>query len=137
MPWSAKAHELLRSQYAAVGAAGNASLPFVVSALEQAANCSPTSPKSGSVDAGPNPNPPISAKSAYGEQAAGRLNGDAAEMIGGLLTKYRDIRSNVGKFVSAYRQYCWSVASLDDLRLAPFHLLATEGQVHTHQKSAR
>jgi protein phosphatase len=100
MPWSAKAQELLRSQYAAVGAAGNASLPAVVSALEQ---------------------------------TVGRLIGDAAEMIGGLLTKYRDIGNNVGKFVSAYRQYCWSVESLDDLRLAPFHLLATEGSVHTHQ----
>ncbi|HWA96380.1 MAG TPA: polynucleotide kinase-phosphatase [Terracidiphilus sp.] len=37
------------------------------------------------------------------------------------LTKYRD----------AYRQYCWPVASIDDLKLAPFHLLATEGAVHT------
>ena len=37
MPWSAKAQELLRTQYAAVGAAGSASLPRAVSALEQAA----------------------------------------------------------------------------------------------------
>jgi protein phosphatase len=36
MPWSAKAQELLRSQYAAVGAAGRASLPRAVSALERA-----------------------------------------------------------------------------------------------------
>ena len=36
MPWSAKAQELLRSQYAAVGAAGNASLPHAVTLLEQA-----------------------------------------------------------------------------------------------------
>ena len=35
--------------------------------------------------------------------------------------------------MSAYRQYCWSVEYLDELRLAPFHLLATEGKVHTHQ----
>ena len=33
MPWSAKAQELLRSQYAAVGAAGRASLPKAVAAL--------------------------------------------------------------------------------------------------------
>jgi protein phosphatase len=32
--------------------------------------------------------------------------------------------------VAAYRCYCWPVASLDDLKLAPFHLLATEGRVH-------
>src|SRR5205807_2073653 len=37
MPWSAKAQELLRTQYAAVGAAGRASLPRAVAALEQAA----------------------------------------------------------------------------------------------------
>jgi protein phosphatase len=37
MPWSAKAQELLRQQYAAVGAASRASLPDAVAALEQAA----------------------------------------------------------------------------------------------------
>jgi protein phosphatase len=31
----------------------------------------------------------------------------------------------------AHRQYCWPVNSLTDLRLAPFHLLASEGSVHT------
>ena len=36
MPWSAKAQELLRQQYAAVGAAARAALPEVVAALEQA-----------------------------------------------------------------------------------------------------
>ena len=34
MPWSAKAQELLRQQYAAVGAAAQASLTEVVAALE-------------------------------------------------------------------------------------------------------
>jgi protein phosphatase len=33
--------------------------------------------------------------------------------------------------VTAYRQYCWTVETLTDLKLAPFHLLATEGHVHT------
>ena len=37
LPWSAKAEELLRSQYAAVGAAARAALPPAVAALEQAA----------------------------------------------------------------------------------------------------
>jgi len=36
MPWSAKAQELLRHQYAAVGAASRAALPQAVTALEQA-----------------------------------------------------------------------------------------------------
>lgn len=36
MPWSAKAQELLRQQYAAVGAAANAALPQVIDSLRQA-----------------------------------------------------------------------------------------------------
>jgi protein phosphatase len=34
------------------------------------------------------------------------------------------------RYVDAYRRYCWPVASLADLKLAPFHLLASEGAVH-------
>jgi protein phosphatase len=37
LPWSAKAGELIRSQYAAVGAAARAAVPAAVAALEQAA----------------------------------------------------------------------------------------------------
>ncbi len=37
MPWSAKAQELLKAQYAAVGAAGQASLPRAVASLAEAA----------------------------------------------------------------------------------------------------
>src|SRR6266542_2290120 len=37
MPWSAKAQELLKTHYAAVGAAGQASLPKAGASLEQAA----------------------------------------------------------------------------------------------------
>ena len=36
-------------------------------------------------------------------------------------------------YVESYRRYCWTVNSVRDLKLAPFHLLATEGQVHIHQ----
>ncbi len=35
------------------------------------------------------------------------------------------------QYVTAYRHYCWSVADISDLKLAPFHILATEGAVHT------
>ena len=100
MPWSAKAQELLRSQYAAVGSAGNASLPAVVTALERAAE---------------------------------RVHGETAATIQTTLTKFRGLQFSVERFVAAYRQYCWPVESLDDLKLAPFHLLATEGMVHSHQ----
>jgi len=88
MPWSAKARELLQRQYAAVGAAGVASLEAVVTATKQS--------------------PAASDLTAIYEQRLGRLR------------KYRD----------AYRHYCWPVKSLDDYRLAPFHLLASEGAIH-------
>jgi protein phosphatase len=39
-------------------------------------------------------------------------------------------REAVSNYVSAYRRYCWTVRDVEDLRLAPFHLLATEGCVH-------
>ncbi len=97
MPWSAKAQELLRSQYAAVGAAGRASLPQAVALLEQ---------------------------------TAARLNGEASEQLAIAVSSYRRRTENIERFVAAYRQYCWPVESLDDLKLAPFHLLASEGEVH-------
>ncbi len=39
-------------------------------------------------------------------------------------------------YTDAYRRYCWPVASVADLRLAPFHLPATEGAVHVDQPHA-
>ncbi len=97
MPWSAKALELLRTQYAAVGAAARAAVPGAVAALAQ---------------------------------ASARLHDASRGEIDLVAAEYRRREDNVGKFVAAYRQYCWPVASLDDLKLAPFHLLATEGTVH-------
>jgi protein phosphatase len=92
MPWSAKAQESLRRQYAPAGAAARASLPQAVAALETAA---PTHP-------------------------------EASHM----LDAYRERLELALRYVEAYRRYCWTVASLEDLRLAPFHLLASEGCVH-------
>jgi len=97
MPWSAKAQELLRSQYAAVGAAGNASLPQALKSLEQTAE---------------------------------RLNGEVRQPIDAMIARFSDRALSITRFVAAYRQYCWPVSSIDDLKLAPFHLLATEGKVH-------
>jgi len=93
MPWSAKAQELVRKQYAAVGAAARASLVEVVGALN----------------------------------AAAQNNSEIAP----LLDRYRQRQTAAAKYRDAYRRYCWPVQSLDDLKLAPFHLLATEGRVHT------
>lgn len=103
MPWSAKAQELLRTQYAAVGAAGSASLPRAVAMLEQ---------------------------------AAGRLEGEQRGHLVEAEGRYRRGERDVARFVAAYRHYCWPVESLTGLKLAPFHLLATEGQVHTDKDHA-
>ncbi|HEY0753594.1 MAG TPA: polynucleotide kinase-phosphatase [Ktedonobacteraceae bacterium] len=44
--------------------------------------------------------------------------------------RYRQREQMARQYVQAYRQYCWPVHALDDLKLAPFHILATEGEVH-------
>src|SRR6202040_1895497 len=95
MPWSAKAQELLRQQYAAVGAAAQASLTEVVAALECLAS----------------------------------KNEDALPLI----ERYKQRLEAVNLYVYSYRRYCWPVRSVSDLKLAPFHLLATEGQVHSQR----
>ncbi len=95
MPWSAKARELLRSQYAAVGAAGTAALPRAVEALEFASS---------------------------------RLEGDERAKALEAEADCRRRAGDVERFVAAYRRYCWPVVELSDYKLAPFHLLATEGR---------
>ncbi|MFL6234445.1 MAG: polynucleotide kinase-phosphatase [Thermoanaerobaculia bacterium] len=92
MPWSVKAQELIREQYAAVGAAARIALPKAVARLA--------------------------------ETGARGLD------VGGLLARYRERYELSGRFADAYRRYCWPVVSVVDLRLAPFHLLASEGAVH-------
>jgi protein phosphatase len=47
-----------------------------------------------------------------------------------LVSKIEERRQMAAAYGEAYRRYCWPVDSLSDLRLAPFHLLATEGSVH-------
>jgi len=92
MPWSAKAQELVRDQYASVGAAARGALGEAVGALRQAA--------------------------------------DRGAPVGALLERYAARQQLVEAYTAAYRRYCWPVDSLADLRLAPFHVLATEGAVH-------
>jgi len=93
LPWSAKAQELVKSQYAAVAAAATAALPQVEAVLAEA--------------------------------AARGLDGAAA-----LLARTVARRQAAADYADAYRRYCWPVHSLDDLKLAPFHLLATEGKTY-------
>ncbi|MFL6194519.1 MAG: polynucleotide kinase-phosphatase [Thermoanaerobaculia bacterium] len=92
MPWSLKAQELVREQYAAVGAAARVALPKAMARLAE----------------------------------AGARGIDTAD----LLARFRERYQLTGRYVEAYRRYCWPVAGIADLRLAPFHLLASEGAVH-------
>jgi protein phosphatase len=97
MPWSAKAIELIRRQYAAVGAAAHAGLAATVANLETA-------------------------------QARGLE-------VGQLLDRQRHRVDHIDRYVDAYRRYVWPVNGVEDLRLAPFHVLAAETGVfvdHDH-----
>jgi protein phosphatase len=47
-----------------------------------------------------------------------------------LLDTYRRRQTLAAQYVEAYRLYCWPVSSLADLKLAPFHLLATQGTTY-------
>ena len=59
-----------------------------------------------------------------------RLAGERVEDLRELTGKTGERLAALALYREAYRQYCWPVASIDDLKLAPFHLLATEGSVH-------
>jgi protein phosphatase len=91
MPWSVKAQDLLRRQYAAVGASATRTLDAEAAVLRDAATRIP--------------------ELADSAARAGQRATDATA------------------FVDAYRRYCWPVDGVDDLVLAPFQILATEGRV--------
>ncbi|PCH99341.1 MAG: polynucleotide kinase-phosphatase [Bacteroidetes bacterium] len=46
------------------------------------------------------------------------------------LEQYSNRKTAIAKYTDAYRHYCWDVSSVEDYKLAPFHILATEGKVH-------
>jgi protein phosphatase len=93
MPWSVKAEDLLRTQYAPTGAAANAAVDAAKGLIRQAA-------------------------------ARGLSMSE-------LSRSFEDRGNLVRRYVDAYRHYCWPVGGVEDIRLAPFHVLATEGAVHT------
>lgn len=51
-----------------------------------------------------------------------------------LLKRHRERQGMIHDYIRAYQHYCWPVNSLADLKLAPFHLLATEGMVHVNRE---
>lgn len=92
MPWTAKARELLRDQYAAVGAAAKAGLAFAQDAVD----------------------------------AAERSGVD----LGDLGARVRTRRELAARYDTAWRRYAGPADSVADLRVAVFHVLASEGRVH-------
>ncbi len=51
-----------------------------------------------------------------------------------LLARFKAKQEDIEKYIDAYREYCWTVRSVDDFRIAPFHLLACEGRVFSDEK---
>jgi protein phosphatase len=73
----------------------------------------------------------VASRAALGEAVA--LLHKAAESgvdTSALLAMYGGREKLAAQYVDAYRHYCWPVHSLDDLKLAPFHILATQDMVH-------
>lgn len=93
LPWSAKAQELLRDQYAAVAASADAALNMALPYISQGAKRFP-------------------------------------ELLQ-LEEKFASRKDCANKFRQAYGRYCWNVENMEDLKLAPFHILATANKVHT------
>jgi protein phosphatase len=93
LPWSMKAGSLVRGQYAAVGAAANASFSALHKVLAAA-------------------------------QARGVQVGELADATSGRLADARQYRT-------AYNRYVRPFEGIGDLRIAPFHLLASEGAVYS------
>jgi protein phosphatase len=102
MPWSAKAQALLKEQYAPAGCAGRKSLSSAVNAVKNA----------------------VTSLEASGKKQEENPGIDLNE----LLAKYSKREEALVLYTEAYRRYCWDVKTIDDYRIAPFHILATEGK---------
>jgi len=116
MPWSAKAKGLLKQQYAPVGAAAKAGLGAAVTNLQKAITRAKVSIETGSTETGS-----IEA---------------ASEKMATLLAQFQQKKKLAEKYTEAYRRCCWPVEGLNGLKLAPFHILATEGKVHIDKTHA-
>ncbi len=92
MPWSVKAQELLRQQYAPVGTSARVAYADAIASLE----------------------------------TTGKRGVEVKE----LLDNYQKRSNTISGYVNAYQKYCWSVTSISDIKLAPFHLLASEGKIY-------
>ncbi|MDR2210665.1 MAG: polynucleotide kinase-phosphatase [Spirochaetaceae bacterium] len=114
MPWSAKARALLLEQYAPAGRAGRDGLAAGIAALKEALAVQ------GPAGDGPPDAPPASPE---------KPGGPPADMnIAAALERFEQRKECLDRYTGAYRRYCWNVSSIEDYRIAPFHILATEGK---------
>jgi protein phosphatase len=116
MPWSAKAQQLLTEQYAPAGRSGRSGLREAVAALEQA--------------------------NIHNQSAGNTLPETGAKSpqtmdIAAALARFRDRETYLDLYTQAYRRYCWPLDSIDNYRIAPFHILATEGKVWNDENHLR
>lgn len=96
MPWSLKADELIRQQFAPVGSAALPALDLSTAWLTKAV--------------------------------------ESGLELGDLLERTKKRKTSIEQYIAAYQPYCWEVQSIEDYQLAPFHILATQQQVH-HDKT--
>lgn len=107
MPWSAKAMSLLTSQYAPVGAAATTAVAAVAEVMQRTA-----------------------ARMAGMERLEHRASSNRPADPDQLAARFRERAEDVEAYVAAYRRYCWPTDGLEGVKVAPFHLLASEGAVH-------
>jgi protein phosphatase len=55
---------------------------------------------------------------------------DHGVAVEALVTHYQERATMLAQYVEVYQRYYWPVHGVQDLRFAPFHVLATEGAVH-------
>jgi protein phosphatase len=75
---------------------------------------------------------PVAASSQAGLKAAGEALERALARgveIEALRTRMADRAARAAAYATAWEPYVWPVGSVDDLRVAPFHLLASEGRI--------
>ncbi|MDR2143236.1 MAG: polynucleotide kinase-phosphatase [Treponema sp.] len=119
MPWSAKARALLLEQYAPAGRAGRDGLAAGIAALKQA--LAVRRPAGEAAEDVPPDTPPLSTE---------KPGGPPADMnIAAMLERFEQRKECLDRYTDAYRRYCWNLSSIEDYRIAPFHILATEGKV--------
>ena len=77
---------------------------------------------------------PVAAAARMGLDAAVsalRTGAASNDALIGLRDRYAARQRMAGLYESAYTRYNWPVNNVGDLKIAPFHLLASEGKVHT------